>query len=330
MPDLTPWEQRGDDELVELAHRSRGDIAKESLAALARRGSERATPVAVELLTAHAEPRVRSLAAVTLGRRRDPEVPEALTRALADADPTVVRRAAQSLARVGDESALPDLARSQPPLATPAGRAVLTARMLIGYRAHRPEVLVPATAEVTDFGRRRGEEITFGGRARTSRASVLEAVRAEVPALGFRSSDLLTFTCSGAAGAVALAEEVGEADLSVPQMLGVLVRERVCSERYSLDCYVLSDDRDATGGTRPWLWLVRPSGRVVHVGRAELDGGRARFEVTGSVAPYANPVKVVGERSASGALSIETALVGKPAASAARAAAPPARETLMR
>ncbi|MBA4607146.1 HEAT repeat domain-containing protein [Aeromicrobium sp. Marseille-Q0843] len=330
MPDTTPFEQRGDDELVELAHRSRGDIAKESLVALVRRDSDRATPVAVELLTAHAEPRVRSLAAVTLGRTQDPDAPAALTRALADADPTVVRRAAQSLARVGDASVLPDLARSQPSEATPAGRAVLTARLLIGYRAHQPELLVPVTAEITEFGRRRGEEIAFGGRAKVAKATVLAAVRAEVPALAFASRELLTFTCSGAAGAVALAEDVGEVDLSVPQMLGVMVRERVCSERYSLDCYVLSDDRDATGGTRPYLWLVRPSGRVVHVGRLEVGDDRARFSVTGSVAPYANPVKVVGERTASGTLTIESALVGKPATGAARAAAPPAREALTR
>ncbi|MET1131841.1 MAG: HEAT repeat domain-containing protein [Aeromicrobium sp.] len=330
MPDTTPFEQRDDDELVQLAHRSRGDIAKDSLIALVRRDSDRATPVAVELLTAHAEPRVRSLAAVTLGRTDDPDVPAALVRALADADPAVVRRAAQSLARVGDESALPELARTQPSPATPAGRAVLTARMLLGYRAHRPELLVPATAEVTEFGRRRGEEITFGGRAKVAKATVLAAVRAEVPALTFAPNDLLTFTCSGAAGAVALVEDVGEVDLSVPQMLGVMVRERVCSERYSLDCYVLSDDRDATGGRRPYLWLVRPSGRVVHVGRVEVDDDRARFSVTGSVAPYANPVKVVGERTAAGTLTIESALVGKPSTGAAKAATPPAREALMR
>ncbi|MBC9227290.1 hypothetical protein GL325_13245 [Aeromicrobium sp. 636] len=329
MPDITPLDQRDDADLVDLAHHSRGDIARESLSALARRSSDRVMPVAVDLLTAHAEPRVRALAAVTLGRLGDPDVPVALARSLGDADPTVVRRAAQSLARVGDASALPELARVQLPAATPAGRAVLTARMLIGYRVGRTEVLA-RPAEVTSFGRRRGEEIAFGGRAKTARATILVAVRAEVPALPFAAKDVRPFTCSGAAGALALAEDVDRLDLAGPRMLGVLVRERVCSERYSLDCYLLSDDRDGTGGTRPWLWLVRPSGRVVHVGRAEIAADGARFEVTGSVAPYANPVKVVGERAGNGELTIETALVGKPAADAAKAAVPASREAVMR
>jgi hypothetical protein len=41
-------------------------------------------------------------------------------------------------------------------------------------------------------------------------------------------------------------------------------------------------------------------------------------------------VKVMGERAAGRALTVETALVGKPAADSAKASAPPSRDALMR
>lgn len=157
------------------------------------------------------------------------------------------------------------------------------------------------------------------------KAAITASIEAEVPALSFSESGVRLFRCSGVSGALALADHAKHADLSVPQMLGVLTRERVCSAHYSLDCYVLSDDREGTGGREPFIWLVRPSGRVVHVGRARVDDDTIRFEVAGSVAPYANPVKVIGEMASDGALRVETALVGKPATDAMKAAVPTLR-----
>ncbi len=329
MAELTPLDQCSDSELTQLARHSRGAIAKESLAALARRRHDQATPIAVDLLTAHADPDVRSLAAVTLGRLRDPDAPAALQRALADSDASVVRRAAQSLVRVGGPDALTELNRRSLPRDPVAARAVLTARMLLGYRLGRTDALVTA-GDVTDFGRRRGESITFGTRASMSKAAITASIETEVPALPFSASGVRLFACSGVSGALALSDEVDDVDLSAPQMLGVLVRERVCSERFSLDCYLLSDDRDGTRGTQPRLWLVRPSGRVVHTGSAKVEDDRTTFAVTGSVAPYANPVKVVGTRAATGTITIETALVGKPAVGATRAVEPLIRERMVR
>lgn len=324
MAEITPWEQRADSELVDLARHSRADIAKESLATLAHRNVEQATPLAADLLTGHADPGVRSLAAVALGRVRDPDIPTVLMRALGDAEATVVRRAAQSLVRVGGADALAELSQRAMPRDPVAARAVLTARTLLGYRLGHTDTFVTAGA-VTEFGRRRGEAITFGTRGSMPKAAITASIAREVPAMQFSTSGVRLFACSGVSGALALSDRVADVDLAAPQMLGVLVRERVCSERYSLDCYLLSDDRDGTGGREPRLWLVRPSGRVVHTGRAQVTDHRAQFDVTGSVAPYANPVKVIGERSGSGAITIDEALVGKPATDAVKAVAPSVR-----
>ncbi len=324
MPEYSPLQKRPDAELIRLAHRSKGQLAKESLAVLVNRDAPKAASVAAELLAAHADPQVRSLAAVSLGRGRGLESSAPLAAALSDVDPTVIRRAAQSLVRVGDASALVALGQLATPADPVAGEAVRTARLLLGYRLGRAESLITATG-VTEFGRRRGEQISFSARAKTSKETICAAVSDEVPALTFKPANLAPFTCSGAAGVVAVAEQTEGFDFSVPQMIGVLARERVCSQRYSLDCFVLSDDRDGTSGRQPYIWLVRPSGRVVYTGRAQVAGEEVRFEINGAVSPSANPVKVVGAQNAKGQLSIETALVGKPATDAPKAASAPLR-----
>jgi hypothetical protein len=335
MPEnLIALELRDDDELAVLSRRSRGDVAKASLAVLVQRDSGAASELARELVVGHADDRVRAVAAVTLGRRDAPGATDALVGALNDPNPTVLRRVAQSLARVGDASVLPALARVQPPVDTPAGRDVHAARMILGYRFGVPEVLVTPPPATTVFGSRRGEDITFGGRGRIAKSAVVDAVQRELPALQVDADSLRLFTCSGQRGALAvdagLRGTVPEEGLARPRLLGALLRDRVCSERYSLDCYLLSDDRDGTSGERPRLWLVRPSGRVVHVGGLDVGDGQVRFAVTESVAPYASPVKVTGTYDVgTGRLSMDATLVGKPATRAARAAVPLARSAVM-
>lgn len=328
MPDSISLERRDDEELERLAGRTRGSLAKESLAVLIRREAPAAASLAVDLVTAHADPQVRSLAAVALGRSADPDARNSLVGALRDPDPVVVRRAAQSLVKVGDAAALERLTAIRPEPGTPLDRDVRASRMLLGYRLGSTEFLaVPQT--VTEFGRRRGQAITFGGRSRLPKAAIVESARRELPQLAVSAESVRSFTCSGVQGALVLDASVVPADLgdalARPRMLGALLRDRVCSERMSVDCYLLSDDRDGTRGSRPRLWLVRPGGRVVHVGVAEVGQDGARFAVTGSVAPLAHPVKVIGTVSASGRITIETSMVGKPATDAVRAEAPPLR-----
>lgn len=332
MTDIIPLDHRDDDELATLATRSRGDVAKQSLAILLDRDAPAAPELAAELISGHAEPQVRSLAAVALGRLAGPTATSALLAAVNDADSIVLRRVAQSLVRVGDAAALAPLARVQPPLDTPAGRDVLAARMLIGYRHGVPDVLAQPGVQ-TDYGRRRGEPITLGGRGRLPKTTVVESIARELPLFTVRPDSVQLFTCSGVRGALvidALDAAPDPADLTAPRMVGALLRDRVCADRYSIDCYLLSDDRDGTGGTRPHLWMVRPSGRVVHAGRAEITGDGIDFAVTRSVAPYAFPVKVAGTMSATGKVSISVARVGKPAADAATARVPAERSTVMR
>jgi len=206
---------------------------------------------------------------------------------------------------------------------------VLAARAFLGYRFGRADLLV-RPEPTTEFGRRRGTEIAFVSRAKAPKPELTAIAQEQLPMLTVVPAGVRPFTCSGRAGALAVAEEAGRVDLSRPQMLGALLRERPCPGGYSLDCYLLSDDRDGTSGTRPRLWLVRPSGRVVYTGSAEVGSTEARFAITGAAAPYALPVKVLGTRAANGAVTIETALAGKPATRARKPVAPPLREVTMR
>lgn len=332
MPDLhLSLERRNDEELASLARASRADVAKGSLAVLARRDAPGVPDLARELLRGHADDRVRAMSAVALGRDRGPESYEALLGAVNDSHPLVLRRVAQALAKVGGEQALAALRRVQPPADSPQGRDVRASRMLLSYRLGIPEVLVGAT-ETTTFSSRRPDEIGFGGRSHVPRGEVLAAAQRELPGLSVVGSGVRTFTCSGRPGALALDSDLAARGFAGPRLLGALLRERVCSEsRYSLDVYLLSDDRDGTGGTRPRLWLMRPSGRVVHAGYAEVADGRATFAVAESIAPYGNPIKVTGSCDlASGKLTIDEAYVGKPSVRAAKAAEPSTRDAVMR
>jgi len=337
MPDNRPpfehlaLDLRDDDDLALLARSSRADVAKGSLAALVRRDAPGALDLARELISGHAADQVRAMSAVALGRDPRAESREVLLAALNDPNPVVLRRVAQSLAKIGDEQALRRLGQVQPAADTPEGRDVLASRMLLSYRLGIPEVLVgPPT--MTTFSSRRPQEIAFGGRARVPRATILAAAQRELPGVTLSASSVRTFTCSGQPGALVIDSELADRGVGGPRMLGALLRERVCSEkRYSLDAYLLSDDRELSDGKRPRLWLVRPSGRVVHAGHAKMTDGRATFEITESVAPYGNPVKVTGTyHLQSGRLAIEQAYVGKPSVRAARAVTPDSRSAVMR
>ena len=127
---------------------------------------------------------------------------------------------------------------------------------------------------------------------------------------------MLAFECSGQPGALVATELVTSAGaptevFAQPLLAGALLRDRPCSERYSLDAYVLVDDRNGTGGTEPDLWLMRPDGTVVHHGRATVTDKSIEFLITGSNAPYSKPVRVAGSvNRGRGTVSISTAVVG--------------------
>jgi hypothetical protein len=328
MPTYTPIDQRADSELGRLARATRPDVAKQSLAVLALRESSTLPRLSRELVLEHSDDRVRALSAVILGRIPGAATQEALLTALQDPQPTVQRRVAQALGRVGDARALEALAAVQPAEDTPFGRDVRMARILLSHRLGVADSLV-RPVEMSTFTRARGVPIAWATRARMGKAAVVASAQLELPGTTLTTRSVQTFTCGETPGALAIDAGIrgaGPEAWATPRLVGALLRERACSERYTLDGYLLTDDRDGTGGTDVHVWVVRPDGTVVHEGRATVDGTQVRFAVNQSQAPYGSPVRVSGTYDlGTGVLSVDEAIVGVPNVRAAQAAAPAAQ-----
>ena len=325
--DITPLDHRPDPELARLARATRPDVARESLAVLARRGPDLLPALSRELVLGHPDEQVRTRAAVVLGRIPGPATQEALEAALHTDSPAVLRRAVGSLGRVGDPTALDALRRVQADPATPVGRQLRMARTLLSYRHGIPESLVEPE-HMTTYAAERGRTIDWAKGGRMSKATIVDSAARELPGTSVTAASVQAYVCSGHPGAVALDASLRGADpdtvLGGPRLLGAILRERVCSERYSLDAYLLADDREGSGRTR--VWLVRPDGTLVHGGSATVEGSVVAFVVDESRAPYGNPVRVSGSYDlATGRLTVDEALVASPSTRAAGAVAPTPR-----
>lgn len=325
--DITPLDHRPDAELAELARATRPDVARESLGVLARREPDLLPGLSRELVLGHPDEQVRTRAAVVLGRLPGRETQEVLEAALNTESPAVLRRAVGSLGRVGDPTALDALRRVPADPATPVGRQLRMARTLLSYRHGIPESLVEPE-DLTTYAAERGRTIEWAKGGRMSRTAIVASAARELPGTRVAGPSVHPYVCSGHPGAVALDASLKGADpdtvLAGPRLLGAILRERVCSERYSLDAYLLADDRDGSGRAR--VWLVRPDGTLVHAGTATVHDRVVAFVVDESRAPYGNPVRVTGSYDlGTGHLEVDEALVATASTRAARAEAPAPR-----
>ncbi|MBM6400004.1 HEAT repeat domain-containing protein [Phycicoccus sonneratiae] len=322
--DHTPLDHRSDAALGRLARATRPDVASESLAVLARRDAPTLPALGRELVVGHADDRVRARAAVALGRIPGRATQEALETALATDSPDVLRRVVGALGRVGDASALASLDRLRLDPTTPVGRDLRMARTLLSYR-HGLEVSLVEPVDTTKYSAARGRTIDWARGGRMPKRTIVASAERELPGLALSQASVHPYVCSGHPGALALDAGLrGQAPdtvLGAPRLLGALLRERVCSERYSLDAYLLADQRD--GGR---VWLVRPDGTLVHSGRTSVDGPVVSFVVDESRAPYGSPVRVTGGYdTGTGRLTVDEALVASPSTHAVRATPPALR-----
>ena len=322
--DTTPLDHRSDAALARLARATRPDVARDSLAVLARRDAGTLPALSRDLVVGHADERVRARAAVVLGRIPGRATQEALEAALGTDSTTVLRRVVGALGRVGDASALEALGRLPLDPATPVGRDLRMARTLVSYR-HGLEAALVEPVRMTTYSAERGRSIEWARGGRMPQRAILASAQRELPGLDVARASVHPYVCSGHPGALALDAGLHgvapEVALGAPRLLGAILRERVCSERYSLDAYLLADQRD--GGR---VWLVRPDGTLVHSGTTTVDGSVVSFVVDESRAPYGSPVRVTGRYdTGTGRLVVDEALVASPSTRAVRATPPALR-----
>ena len=277
------------------------DLTGQEFLELSLRDAEAARDIAESVLLNHEVADVRAAAANLLGSAggsRALQAVPAFTRAAGDPSAAVRRRAARWLGRLGDDvDVLERLAADEDPVVRRSADAALT---LMGYRLGEPIRLVREDAADIALQTPRGaavRRIDFGPE-HVKGAQRVDAER-DLPTVEFADTGLLAFRCGKqevsvlATGALTASGDPFDT-LARPRILAALLRYDVCTDGGETAAYVLSDDRDATGGREARLGVMRGNGTVLHAGRALADAAGITFVLDRSNPPYGPPILVEG------------------------------------
>ena len=284
-----------------MATQKPGKLTGQEFLELSLRDAAAARTISESVLRNHEVADVRAAAANLLGSAGGPRALEAvpaLTRAAGDPSAAVRRRVARWLGRLGDDvDVLKRLAADDNPVVRRSADAALT---LMSYRLGEPIRLVRDDAADVALETPRGaavRRIDFDP-DQVKGAKRSDAER-DLPTVEFADTELLAFRCGKQEVSVLATESLeryGETcdKLERPRIIAALVRYDVCADGGEIAAYVLSDDRDATGGREARLWIMRGNGTVLHGGRAIADPTGITFVLDRSNPPYAPPVLVEG------------------------------------
>ncbi len=297
---------RSEQELVEAVdgrHPIRARV--QALKELSRRPSAVVTRVltaAIGERTAAAE--LRIVAAVALGRGVQPEHREALTSALGDPDPGVVRRAAEGLGRMGDQSSLEPLAAAGKTGAPAAAAAIAFAQTLISYRlslgTHRvtepPREAMLSVREPVDLKIDAPDERRVEAIRRSLEASPAGvALTVDAPVL---------LNCGGDELAILLNQEIASAKdpkrAGAQDAVAAVVLKHFSRGAWAPLEYIFL--HAAENGAA--LLGVRPNGPVTRAGTARFKAKAAEFELRTANTLYA-PASEIAGRWTAGAPGIE-------------------------
>jgi hypothetical protein len=293
--DERPLEQMGEEALVEAIRGGRSEVnGKEALAELARRGSPRASGVLSAVLVDDALPAdVRAVAAVEAGKQVAPAIEPALVAALRSRSPLVVRRAAESLGRIGGRQALQALRATRAYEEEPAvARAVSFARTLISYRLglgsdlfEPPDAAEFLAVDDTDPVEVKAEPVPAG-----AVEGIAPRYRLEVPGIAVSLPGALHVRCG--TNEFLLMPQQALADLARSNAVaGVVMKSAQSLGYFALHLYLLSHRKDE--GTLA-LFGVRPDGTLTHVGEMHLGDREHTFRVSALNTPYGAPIDIEG------------------------------------
>jgi hypothetical protein len=269
----------------------------EALRELLRRRPAR-TPLLAEIVADRKRPpELRVTAAVALGRQRAPAAADALVAALRDKDPAVLRRAAESLGKVGDERGLAALEALDPPRG-PTKRSVDFAKTLISYRLGlgKHQLRRPPAKDELAVERRRAERIEATAPTRPTLKRIMADAAQELPGIPVTDQGALRFACGDHEFVVLVTKDLErQSDLSPlgrrSTAVGAVLERSPVEDRYFLSEYLLSDPGPQGSGIR--LYGVRPSGTIVHIGEVVAETG-AKFELRALDTRFSPPLALDG------------------------------------
>jgi hypothetical protein len=274
-----------EDELIGIVRGQRpSEDRRAALRELILRRSLRRGPVLRELvIDPSASSELRSAAAIALGSGPGPENEQAVIEALDAGDPDVVRRAAESLGRIGGADGLEALRRLRAEPGGGTGRAVGFARTLIAYRLGLPSERLqpPPASELLEIRRDRADPLVFhtvdAEAFRAARQSLEEAL----PAIAVAETGSLRTTCRSEhlwiviSGEIA-GENAGRRLAERGAVAAVVLKEFECPEGWDVYEYILSHPVE---DGRAAIFGVRPTGVLCHYGEMQISGARVRIQL---------------------------------------------------
>lgn len=274
--------------------RSQAVAPTEALRALLMRGPTRSRLLTDVVRDTDRPSDVRAMCAVALGKRAAPSHVAALSEAVRDRDPAVVRRAAESLGRIGDAGALGVLEGVTLPRGQ-AKRSVDFARSLIAYRlgldTHR--LRRPPASSILRLEPRRAGSLEVKRANRPTVHRMLADAADELVGLELSDKGAVRFTCAEDYAVVLTTRIQQYPDAATLRrhsaVAGVVLQRSAATGRWFLDGYLLADP-----GPRATMRIfgTRPSGVITHVGELETRGGT--FTVQAVDAPSTLPIEVGG------------------------------------
>lgn len=268
-----------------------------ALKELSQRRSGRRTALLSEVVTDPDQPAaVRAAAALDLGRERKPKHQDALVTALDAPEPSVIRRAAEALGRVGDERALESL-ESVKPRGAPARQSVQFAKTLISYRhgLESNHLRKPPEKELLGSMGMPGAPLAVEKLAAADAARLLPEVERELPGTPVSPDPAFRFLCDESEFVLLFSREaVRRKTLAIGDKAAipaVVVKRSSGLDRYYLYEYLLTHPR--ADGTLQ-LFGMRSVGLMIHAGELRLEGNVAHFELRALDRPGAPPVHVAG------------------------------------